>query len=101
MLWHGGKRLIYIDLQESILQGETVVNMAELFSTKASDYFRIDLGFKLHFFKERTEHIISLDFQNLTNRLNTWTQYYNPDTETIEDYYMAGIIPILNYRIEF
>jgi hypothetical protein len=101
LLWHGGKRLISIDLQESILQGQTVVNMAELFSTKARDYFRIDLGLKLHFFKERTEHIVSLDFQNLTNRLNTWAQYYNPEMETIEDYYMAGIIPILNYRVEF
>jgi hypothetical protein len=101
LLWNGGKRLISIDLEESILQGETVVLTEELFSTKTSDYFRIDLGLKLHFYKERLEHIISLDIQNLTNRLNTWTQYYNPATESIKDYYMAGIIPILTYRIEF
>ncbi len=101
LLWNGGKRLISIDLEESILQGETVVITEELFSTKTRDYFRIDLGLKLHIFKERVEHVISLDIQNLTNRLNTWTQYYNPATESIEDYYMAGIIPILTYRIEF
>jgi len=101
MLWLGGKRLISIDLNESIQQGETVVNMDELFSSKARDYFRIDLGIRLHFFKERSEHVISLDIQNLTNRLNTWTRYYNPETGAIEDYYMAGIIPILNYRVEF
>jgi len=101
ILWNGGKRLLPIDLEGSQLKGETVVRMEEIFTTKTPDYFRIDLGMKLHFFKERVEHIISLDIQNLTNRLNVWTQYYNPDTGTIENYYMAGIIPILNYRLEF
>jgi outer membrane receptor protein involved in Fe transport len=101
MLWHGGKRLLGIDLEESIQQGETVLDMNEWYTTKARDYFRIDLGLKLHLYKERVEHIIAVDIQNITNRLNTWTQYYNSDTESIEDYYMAGIIPILTYRIEF
>jgi len=101
ILWNGGKRLFSIDLEESQAQGETVYIPDELFTTKSRDYFRIDLGLKLHFFKKRVEHVISLDIQNLTNRLNIWTQYYNPETEVIEDYYMAGIIPILNYRIEF
>ncbi len=101
MLWNGGKRLLSIDLEESQAQGEAVYITDELFSTKSSDYFRIDLGLRLHFFKERVEHIISLDIQNITSRKNIWTQYYNPDTGAIENYYMAGIIPILNYRIEF
>ncbi len=101
LLWNGGKRLFSIDLEESQEQGETVYITDDLFSTKSQDYFRIDLGFRLHFFFFFLEHVISLDIQNLTNRLNIGTQYYNPDTEAIEDYYMAGIIPILNYRIEF
>ncbi len=101
ILWNGGKRLVPIDLQESIRQGQTIVNMDNLYSTKGKDYFRIDLGLKLHVFKERSEHIFSLDIQNLTNRLNVWAHIYNPETETIQDYHMAGLIPILNYRIEF
>jgi len=101
ILWHGGNRLLLVDLQESIQADETVYDMNEWFSRTATDYFRIDLGLKLHFFKERLEHIISLDIQNLTNRQNIWYQYYNTDTEDIAYYYMAGIIPILTYRIEF
>lgn len=101
ILWNGGKRLFSIDLEESQAQGQPVFHMDELFSTKGKDYFRIDLGLKIHLFKERVEHVFSLDIQNLTNRLNIWTQFYNPETGAIEDYYMAGIIPILNYRIEF
>lgn len=101
MLWSGGKRLFSIDLEESQAQGETMYITEEMYSTKSKDYFRIDLGLRLHFYKERVEHVISLDIQNLSNRLNIWTQYYSPETEAIENYYMAGIIPILNFRVEF
>ena len=75
--------------------------MDEIYSTTGQDYFRIDVSLNIHFFKERSEHVISLDIQNLTNRRNMWTQYYNPETEAIQDYPMAGLIPILNYRVEF
>jgi hypothetical protein len=101
LLWNGGKRLVAIDLEESEARGETVADWDKLFSSKARDYFRVDLGLRLHFYKKRVEHIISLDIQNLTNRLNVWTQYYNTETGSIEDYHMAGIIPILSFRVEF
>ncbi len=101
VIWSGGKRLIPIDYDASVEEGEAIYDMENIFSKKGSDYFRIDLGVKLHFFKAKTEHIIAIDIQNLTNRLNTWTEFYNPDTEAIEDYPMAGLIPIISYRIEF
>jgi len=101
VVWTGGKRLIPIDLDESIDQGEAVYKTDELWSVKGSDYFRIDIGVKLHFFKKKAEHIISLDIQNLTNNLNQWAEVYNPETESIVEYPMAGLIPILNYQIKF
>jgi len=101
LLWTGGRRLIPIDLDASIEEGRTVYLWDQIFSERAPDYFRFDVSFKLHFYKKRAEHVISLDIQNLTNRLNTWTEYYDHQTESIETYPMAGIIPILNYRVEF
>jgi hypothetical protein len=101
ILWSGGKRLIPIDLDASIEQGETVVIWEEAYTTKAPDYFRIDIGVKYHLFKAKSEHTIALDIQNVTNRLNVWNQFYDPKTEQITNYYMAGLIPILSYRIEF
>lgn len=101
IIWSGGKRLIPIDLEASIEKGETVVNMNDLFSEKGPDYFRIDLGLKLHIFKTKTEHIISVDIQNLTNRWNVWGEFYNKEDEAIEEFPMAGIIPVLSYRIQF
>jgi len=101
VIWTGGKRLIPIDLQASIAEGAAVYNTKEIYSIKASDYFRTDIGARLHIFKANRQHVISIDIQNVSNRLNTWTQVYDAENEKIIDYPMAGLIPILNYRFEF
>ncbi|MGW8315482.1 MAG: carboxypeptidase regulatory-like domain-containing protein [Bacteroidales bacterium] len=101
MIWNGGKRVIPLDLQASIAKGSAVYKNDELYARKTPDYFRIDIGVHLHFFSERSEHILSLDIQNLTNRRNAYAEEYDPETESLVYYPLAGIIPILNYRIEF
>lgn len=101
ILFTGGKRLVPIDLQASIAQDETVYRNDLLWTTQATPYFRVDLGAKLHFLKPKVEHIVSLDIQNATNRLNQWTQFYNATTQAIEVYPMAGLIPIISYKIKF
>ena len=101
VVWTGGKRLVPIDLDASIAEGEGVYETDRLWATKGSDYFRIDIGAKLHFFNPKVEHVISLDIQNVTNRANQWTEIYNPETEQIQQYPMAGLIPILSYKIKF
>lgn len=101
VIWAGGKRIIPIDLEASIAGGETVHDLENLFANKGADYFRIDLGIKLRFFRPKAEHIIAIDVQNLTNRQNVWNEYYDSEKEKIVPYFMAGIIPILSYRIEF
>jgi hypothetical protein len=101
VIWTGGKRIIPLDLEASIKQDEAVYKSSELYTAKMDDYFRIDAGIKLHFFKEHSEHVLSLDVQNATNRLNPWFQMYDREQKSIVNYPMAGLIPILNYRIEF
>lgn len=101
LIWAGGKRVIPVDLNSSIKRGEAVFDNNALFSKRLKDYFRIDFGTNIHFFREKTEHIISLDIQNLTNRINTLAEDYDPKRESIREFPLAGIIPILNYRLEF
>ena len=100
-IWSGGRRVLSVDLPASIENGHTVYKDYDIFSKQARDYFRIDLGLKLHFFREKTEHVLSLDFQNLTNYDNVLAEVYNPETESIDEYHMTGFIPIFNYRLEF
>lgn len=101
LVWTGGKRYLAVNLPESIQQGQAVFHMDDLYENQFPDYFRIDFGISLRLFHNKTEHIISLDVQNLTNRRNKWAEEYNPFTESLSYYNLAGIIPILNYRIEF
>ncbi len=101
VVWTGGKRILPIDLNSSIETGYAVYDTERMYEEKAKDYFRIDLGARLHFFKSKVEHIIMLDIQNVTNHLNTWAQIYDIDNKKVIDYPMAGLIPILSYRVEF
>jgi outer membrane receptor protein involved in Fe transport len=101
VIWSGGRRILTVDLPASIEQEFTVFKHDEVFSNQVRDYFRMDLGLKLHFFREKTEHILSLDIQNLTNRLNVLAEEYDPETRSIREYPMTGFIPIVNYRLEF
>jgi len=101
VIWSGGRRILTVDLPASIEQGQTVYEESDIFAKQARDYFRMDLGLKLHFFRDKTEHVLSLDIQNLTNRLNVLAEEYNPETQSIREYPMTGFLPILNYRLEF
>ena len=101
LIWSGGKRQTPIDLEASIEEGEAVYEWDKIYSEKNKDYLRLDIGVRLHFYKKKTEHVLSLDIQNVTNRLNTWTQVYDAENESIIDYPMSGLIPILSYRVEF
>jgi outer membrane receptor protein involved in Fe transport len=101
LIWSGGKRQTPIDLEASIEEGETVLEEDKPFSVQTKDYLRLDLGVRLHFYKKKSEHVLSLDIQNVTNRLNTWYQTYDDENKSVIDYPMAGLIPIISYRIEF
>jgi hypothetical protein len=101
IMWSGGKRYLPVDLEASIDSGEAVYLPEQIYSKKSKDYFRIDIGAHLHFYKKKSEHVLSLDIQNLTNRINTWAILYDKKKENLYEYPMAGLIPVLNYRIEF
>ncbi|MFC2090372.1 carboxypeptidase-like regulatory domain-containing protein [Bacteroidota bacterium] len=101
IMWSGGKRIFPLDLNASIEKGYAVFDDTQLYAKQAPDYFRIDFGINLHFFKQKTEHIFSLDIQNLTNRRNIWSEEYNPVLKELNYYYLTGFLPILNYRVEF
>lgn len=101
IIWTGGRRMLSLDLPASIAAGNSVYDISKVYSTQAPDYFRIDLGVNLRFFRSKTEHIISLDVQNLTNRKNILAEEYNPIMKDLDYYRMVGIIPIMAYRVEF
>lgn len=100
LIWRGGFRTIPVDIEESLVKDQEVLDYSRAFETKASDYIRLDFGLSYRKNKPDWSWVISLNLQNATNRLNVGGYYYSTETKQIESWYLAGIIPILNYRIE-
>lgn len=101
LVLYGGFRDTPIDTEASLAAGETVYIDSEAFSIKQADYFRTDLRVYLKFNREKYVASWSLDIQNLTNKENAAFSYYDLEQEAIVEKNQLGIIPILNYRIEF
>jgi hypothetical protein len=97
----GGFRATPIDAEASRSAGETVYITEQAFTLKQDDYFRIDLRIYYKTNKPGFSSTLSLDIQNLTNRQNAAFSYYDAQKNQTVVKTQLGIIPILNYRVEF
>lgn len=64
-------------------------------------YFRTDLRLYLKKNKPNRTSTLSLDIQNATNHQNTAYHYFDTFSNEVKTQYQLGLIPLLNYRIEF
>lgn len=101
LTWTGGARYVPIDVDASIAQNETIRDFDRAYEQKYRDYFRLDLKATITFNGKRASHSLALDFQNITNSKNIFSQNFNQDTGTIETKYQLGFLPLLFYRVEF
>ncbi len=97
----GGYRTIPVDLEASLAEGKEVRDYNRAFETKAPDYFRIDLGASYRKNNPKWSWIVSLDMQNVTNRSNVWGEYYNVEKGEVQSIYMTGLLPVVNFKVEF
>lgn len=100
-IYAGGLRTTPIDLAASQQAGHTVYREKEAFSEQNPAYFRTDLRVSIKWNRKKVTSTLSLDIQNLTNRLNLFSRYYNEEKNKIENFYQTGLVPVLNYKIEF
>ncbi len=101
LLAAGGNRTTPIDLEKSREKGRTERDWSRSYSEKLPAYFRTDLRVSYTKNKKRTTSTISLDIQNATNRLNAFDRYYNKKEDRVKLITQTGLLPILNYRLEF
>ncbi len=100
-VYAGGMRTTPIDFESSQQKGYTVFKEYEAFTLQNEAYFRTDLRLSLTWNKRKFTSTLSLDIQNVTNRLNIYNQMYDEDKNEVVNIYQTGLIPILNYKIEF
>lgn len=101
LVFNGGERTTPINLEQSMLDGETVRYDNKMFSESIGAYHRIDFSFSYKINKPKATHTVSLDIQNATNHMNPFYNYYDEKTMQVEYGYHTGLFPVLNYRIEF
>lgn len=100
-IYAGGLRTTPIDLTASSQNGYTVFLEKDAYSQQNPAYFRTDLRFSIKWNRKHLTSTLSLDFQNITNRLNVFNQWYDDEKNEIVTSYQTGLIPVLNYKIEF
>jgi len=97
----GGNRFTPIDIVASQEEGETIRFSDRAFEQRTIPYYRFDLGISYKINTKRMTHSIMLDIQNVTGRENIYAEYYDADTNSVENYTQTGLFPNFNYRVEF
>ena len=100
-IYAGGLRNTPIDFDASQQQGYTVFIEKDAYSLQNEAYVRADIGISMKWNRKNITSTLSLDIQNVTNRLNVFGQWYDNEKNKIVTSYQTGLIPILNYKIEF
>jgi hypothetical protein len=101
MISSGGKRNLYIDLDQSIVQGEAVYDFSKAYSEREKAYFRFDARVSFKMNGKRTTQEWALDITNLTNHKNVYTSFYSSSKKAIDYVYQQGMFPMMLYRINF
>jgi hypothetical protein len=100
-VYAGGYRTTPIDEEQSQQLGYTVYKDKEAYSLQNPAYMRADMRISMTWNKKHLTSTLSLDIQNLTGRQNVSEAYYDATKNKVVTTYQAGLIPVLNYIVEF
>jgi hypothetical protein len=97
----GGQWYTPIDVEASGEHGYGIYNNELAFSKRRPNYTRLDLKVAYRRNKKKTTRVWEIDIQNATNTLNVTGDYWDNNKQEVVAYTQVGILPVLNYRIEF
>ncbi len=101
LTFSGGRFYTPIDINQSIIEGETVYVNSEAFSLQYDPYFRTDFKIGYRIDMKRISQEFLIDIQNITNRENIFEEFFNAATGTVDKRYQLGLFVIPQYRILF
>lgn len=99
--WGGNKRFIPVDMEASRIAGEERSDFGNAYGNRLPDYWKIDFQISYRMNKANLMHEFRIELLNVTNHKNVASQYYNSNTQRLENDTQTGIIPAIGYRIEF
>lgn len=101
VIWRGGYKTIPLDLDKSIAQHKSIYITEKAYKTKAPNYFRADLSVNFKRNNPKYSWTLALAFQNVTNHLNLYNEYFSPISNKIERTNYQGLVPNLNFKMDF
>jgi len=99
--WAGGRRYTQIDEERSKVEHRPIYNYDEAFEQKFPDYFRTDLKVFFKHDGKKANYEMGIDFQNIFNVQNIYSQNFNTSTGELYNTYQLGIMVIPYFRYEF
>ncbi len=97
----GGLRYTPIDEEASAIVGGQVERQDQQFTAQNEPYFRMDFRAAFRKNKDKFSWRLSLDIQNITNRINPKRPVYDPWQNRVIFDPMSGLIPVLSYILDF
>ena len=90
-----------VDVERSRQRGYTALTRGDNYELQLANYWRVDA--RLIYIVKRGSYksTVSLDVQNVTNRLNDAFFYYEPLTDQVQLRQQLGLLPILSWRVSF
>ena len=101
IIHNGGKRGTPLDANIFNQTGETIINQSLRNEIQFDSYVRLDISASYRVNRPKVSHIFSLDIQNTTNQDNVDGQFFNQKTGELLTSTQLGIVPFVNYKIEF
>lgn len=97
----GGRYITPIDPIASQLNQRAIYDYNQSFSSRQAPYFRVDLkvGYRKDYKKSSME--FAIDFQNITNHQNIFSQGYDKYRNAIVSNYQQGFFPVPMFRYTF
>lgn len=101
-LLSGGFRYTPFDPVKSAAAGKYVEQQNADFSAQVPAYTRLDARIAYRYNARRLAGSISLDIQNVFNRINASSVYYNASTNSTGIFYgSSGLVPVLTFQFDF
>lgn len=97
----GGMRVSPLDMEASIATGKEQYVPGKYFSEHGPVYFRLDASLYIRKDRARSTHTFSLEIQNITNRENFLSYYFDRRTGQQKINHQLGLFPNLSYKIQF
>jgi hypothetical protein len=97
----GGKRYTPIDEAASQKAQKAVYDDSRSFELQSKPYFRMDVKITYRMNNPKFMQEFFVDFQNVTNTINIYNQWYDNRSGKIRTQNQLGFYPNFNYRIQF